>query len=162
MPEIRSDDKARQLRLVYLGPRGHTLGFEWTYTKLIVCFILGNLGVVLVFLPFYLLSGFWSAITWAIPFGLPAGIFTGVWLMKKVSHDEPLGYKLGTYWHLLTRQGRPAPDRPQRFNIAMPPITALPTTTKEPTRVLPEANEESPTRDEDPEEEYAPRRAWVE
>ena len=33
MPNLRTDDGPRKLRAVWLGPKGATLPFEWTYVQ---------------------------------------------------------------------------------------------------------------------------------
>lgn len=131
MPEIRSDDGPRRLKLVYLGPKGMTLPFEWTYAQLIVCFVLGNVGAWIVFAATYWLSGFWGAVSNGVAFGLTGGVFVGVLLMRRVSHDQPVIYLLKTYWALVTRQGTRSPDRPQTFTVDPPVITDLTTTLKD-------------------------------
>ena len=42
MPHLRTDDGPRKLRAVWLGPKGATLPFEWTYVQWAAVLILEN------------------------------------------------------------------------------------------------------------------------
>lgn len=133
MPDIHSDDGTRQIRLVFLGPKGLTLPFEWTYMQWGVCV---GLGSALAWLLNKITEplGFWYGILYGF-YGLIIGVIAGVLLMKRVSFDEPLHYKALTLWRLfVTERGTKVPAPVQRFDIEWPPLTQLhlPTTPKEP------------------------------
>jgi hypothetical protein len=89
MPEIRTDDTPRRLRAVWLGPRGKTLSWEWTYVQWALCLLLVSLC-----------SAILLAVLWpldhviAVVFGIGAGAVLGVRLasaaVARTNYDQPL------------------------------------------------------------------------
>jgi hypothetical protein len=89
MPEIRTDDTPRRLRAVWLGPRGKTLSWEWTYVQWALCLLLITLCSSILF-----------AVLWpidhviAVVFGTGAGAVLGVRLagaaVARTNYDQPL------------------------------------------------------------------------
>ncbi|MBM7799362.1 hypothetical protein JOE57_002283 [Microlunatus panaciterrae] len=45
MPDLRTDDGPRKLRAVWLGPKGATLPFEWTYVQWAVTLLMIPVGI---------------------------------------------------------------------------------------------------------------------
>ena len=107
MPEIRTDDTPRRLRAVWLGPRGKTLSWEWTYVQWALC-----LGLVT------LCSGVLVAVLYpadhviAVVFGTGAGAVIGVRLagaaVARTNYDQPLRWWRTTVIGEWRRSNRPA------------------------------------------------------
>lgn len=124
MPTLRTDDGPRKLRAVWLGPKGATLPFEWTYVQWAVVL----LGIVIMPL---ILGPLTLAVTgdtaWAIVIGLVWGGPLGAWLatkmMRRVSFDEPLRYKFQLAKDIRRNHYGSAAARHER--VAMPPIAHL-------------------------------------
>ena len=103
MPELRTDDGPRKLRAVWLGPKGATLPFEWTYVQWSVTLLMIPLGVALVAL-LIAVGGLltighapWFTFWFGLIYGAPAAIYLAVRLMRGVTFDEPLRYKTATF-----------------------------------------------------------------
>lgn len=109
MPEIRTDDAPRRLRAVWLGPRGKTLAFEWTYVQWLLC-----LGLVIVCVT-VLMLGLWPVDhVIAVVFGAGGGLLLGVrlsrWAIAHTDYDRPLRWWRATItgeWR-RSRRLRPA------------------------------------------------------
>ena len=103
MPELRTDDGPRKLRAVWLGPKGATLPFEWSYVQWAVTLLLIPAGVcafaLVVAATGWLTVGHAPWFTWwfGTIYGAPAAVYAAVRLMRNVTFDEPLRYKLTTF-----------------------------------------------------------------
>jgi hypothetical protein len=107
MPEIRTDDVPRRLRAVWLGPRGKTLSWEWTYVQWALCLLLVTLcGAIL-------LAALWPVDhVIAVVFGTGAGAVLGVRLagaaVERTNYDQPLRWWRRTVIGEWRRSSRPA------------------------------------------------------
>lgn len=114
MPELRTDDGPRKLRAVWLGPKGATLPFEWTYVQWSVVLVMMPVGVLVTAAVIVLIGavtiGHAPWFTWwiGIIYGAPAGVYLGVRIMRGVTFDEPLRYKVQTAREELGRFQTPA------------------------------------------------------
>lgn len=127
MPELSTDDGPRKLRAVWLGPKGATLPFEWTYVQWAVVLaampagvlagagLLALLGLVTVGHPF------WFTWWFGVIYGSPAGIYAGVRIMRGVTFDEPLRYKYQTAREEIGRLQAPA-EKPETWRMPFPMI----------------------------------------
>ncbi len=124
MPLLRTDDGPRRLRAIWLGPNGATLPFEWTYVQwgvvLLTACLVGNV--------FGLLAWWWTGdivytIAAIVLWGWPAGVYLGTRVMRGVSFDEPLRFKIALHREQLRSRARP----PGEIELvwAMPPIRSL-------------------------------------
>jgi len=114
VPELRTDDGPRKLRAVWLGPKGATLPFEWTYVQWSVTLLMIPLGVALVAL-LIAVGGLltighapWFTFWFGLIYGAPAAIYLAVRLMRGVTFDEPLRYKTATFREEFGRSREPA------------------------------------------------------
>ena len=114
MPWLRTDDGPRKLRAVWLGPKGATLPFEWTYVQWSVTLLMIPLGVALVAL-LIAVGGLltighapWFTFWFGLIYGAPAAIYLAVRLMRGVTFDEPLRYKTATFREEFGRTREPA------------------------------------------------------
>jgi hypothetical protein len=114
VPELRTDDGPRKLRAVWLGPKGATLPFEWTYVQWSVTLLMIPLGVALVAL-LIAVGGLltighvpWFTFWFGLIYGAPAAIYLAVRLMRGVTFDEPLRYKTATFREEFGRTREPA------------------------------------------------------
>lgn len=106
MPEIRTDDTPRRLRAVWLGPRGKTLSWEWTYVQWALCLLLVTLC------SFVLLLALWPVDhVIAVVFGTGAGVVLGVRLasaaVARTNYDQPLRWWRRTVVGEWRRSSRP-------------------------------------------------------
>lgn len=126
MPLIRTDDAPRKLRAVWLGPKGSTLPFEWTYVQWAVVIVLMPVGVFLV-LSLCLLLGLspFARAIFTILWGPALGVYLGVRLMKGVHYDEPLRYRVAVARSELSLRGRTAMPQQETWELAMPRIRDL-------------------------------------
>lgn len=136
MPEIRTDDGPRRLRALWLGPKGYTLPFEWTYVQWVVVFLTANIGTAMAGL-----VGVWFAVrvleldrlSWslalagifAVAWGFPAGVWLGVRAMRNVTVDEPLTVKVRDLWRTARRRHTEPISASTRWQISIPPIQQL-------------------------------------
>lgn len=130
MPALRTDDGPRKLRAVWLGPKGATLPFEWSYVQWAVtlaCLPVGVTGLQGVLaVASRVLFGAWN--WW---FVLPVGVFGGgflgiwlaVWLMRNVTFDEPLRHKVAVARAELGSRGRSRVPGPVFWVMPWPKIT---------------------------------------
>jgi hypothetical protein len=106
MPEIRTDDTPRRLRAVWLGPRGKTLAWEWTYVQWALCLGLVTLCSTV------LMASLWPVDhVIAVVFGAGAGAVLGVRLagaaVARTNYDQPLRWWRGTVIGEWRRSRRP-------------------------------------------------------
>lgn len=131
MPELSTDDGPRKLRAVWLGPKGATLPFEWTYVQWSVVLILTPVAVVVGGLLLLLLGlvtvghPFWFTWWFAGIYGAPAGVYFGVRVMRGVDFDQPLRYKLATFHEEFGRSMRTAAEKPINWQMPFPVIVEL-------------------------------------
>jgi hypothetical protein len=107
MPEIRTDDVPRRLRAVWLGPRGKTLSWEWTYVQWALCLLLVAVCSAI------LLAALWPVDhVIAVVFGTGAGTVLGVRLagaaVERTNYDQPLRWWRRTVIGEWRRSSRPA------------------------------------------------------
>lgn len=124
MPNLRTDDGPRKLRAVWLGPKGATLPFEWTYVQWSAVLI----GLVVVPLILGPLTWLITAdMAWGVVIGVvwggPLGAYLAVRVMRRVTFDEPLRYKLQLVKDIRRNHYGSATARRDRFT--MPAITHL-------------------------------------
>lgn len=128
MPEMRTDDGPRKLRAVWLGPKGATLPFEWSYVQWAVTLALIPAGVLVV-AGLIAVAGVatighppWFTFWIGIIYGGPAGIYGAVWLMRGVTFDQPLRYKLATFREEFGWSARSAAEKPINWQMPFPTI----------------------------------------
>lgn len=124
MPTLRTDDGPRKLRAIWLGPKGATLPFEWTYVQWSAVLI----GLVIV--PAVLGPLVWlltADVAWGFVIGLvwggPLGVYLAVRLMRRVTFDEPLRYKVQLAQDV--RRNHYGRSDAQRERVSMPRIAHL-------------------------------------
>lgn len=131
MPELRTDDGPRKLRAVWLGPKGATLPFEWSYVQWAVTLALIPVGI-LIMAGIIALAGAatighppWFTGWIGTIYGGPAGIYAAVRLMRGVDFDQPLRYKLATFRDEFGRSTRSAAEKPINWQMPFPAIVEL-------------------------------------
>ena len=132
MPELRTDDGPRKLRAVWLGPKGATLPFEWTYVQWSVTLLMIPLGVALVAL-LIAVGGLltighapWFTFWFGLIYGAPLAIYLAVRLMRGVTFDEPLRYKTATFREEFGRESRESAETVTEWRMPFPRIAELP------------------------------------
>ncbi|MBA8793676.1 hypothetical protein FHX74_001281 [Friedmanniella endophytica] len=131
MPVLRTDDGPRKLRAVWLGPKGATLPFEWTYVQWSVTLLMIPVGVCLVWLLLALLGQVtvghapWFAFWFGLIYGAPASIYLAVRVMRNVSFDEPLRHKVATLRDELGRESRTRAEARTAWTMPWPRIGEL-------------------------------------
>ena len=132
MPELRTDDGPRKLRAVWLGPKGATLPFEWTYVQWAVTLLMIPLGIGLVSLVIAL-AGLvtvghapWFTLWFGLIYGAPMAIYLAVRLMRGVTFDEPLRYKTSTFREEFGRQSRERAEGITEWTMPFPKLAELP------------------------------------
>ncbi|MBO0811201.1 MAG: hypothetical protein J2P23_04055 [Microlunatus sp.] len=131
MPELRTDDGPRKLRAVWLGPKGATLPFEWTYVQWAVTLLMIPVGVALV-AGLIAVAGVltighppWFSVWFGVIYGAPAAVYGAVRVMRGVTFDEPLRYKLTTAREELGRRSREPVEPPTNWRMPWPRIADL-------------------------------------
>jgi hypothetical protein len=132
VPELRTDDGPRKLRAVWLGPKGATLPFEWTYVQWAVTLLMIPAGIALVAL-LVALAGLatvghapWFTFWFGLIYGAPLAIYLAVRLMRGVTFDEPLRYKTATFRDEFGRESREPPEAVTEWRMPFPKIVELP------------------------------------
>ncbi|MFL6064471.1 MAG: hypothetical protein ACJ72G_07350 [Friedmanniella sp.] len=132
MPELRTDDGPRKLRAVWLGPKGATLPFEWTYVQWAVTLLMIPLGVALVSL-LIALAGLasighppWFTLWFGLIYGAPMAVYLAVRLMRGVTFDEPLRYKTATFREEFGRRSRERAEGGTEWVMPFPQVRELP------------------------------------
>jgi hypothetical protein len=137
VPELRTDDGPRKLRAVWLGPKGATLPFEWTYVQWSVTLLMIPLGIGLVSL---LIAGAglltighapWFTFWFGLIYGAPLAIYLAVRLMRGVTFDEPLRYKTSTFREEFGRQSRERAEGVTEWTMPFPKLAELPPAAEE-------------------------------
>ncbi|GAB3919955.1 hypothetical protein GCM10011575_35880 [Microlunatus endophyticus] len=131
MPELRTDDGPRKLRAVWLGPKGATLPFEWTYVQWAVTLLMIPVGIVLI-AGLIALAGLvavghapWFAFWFGLIYGAPAAVYGAVRIMRGVTFDEPLRYKITTARDELGGRSRAAAEPPMNWRMPWPRLAEL-------------------------------------
>ena len=129
MPNLRTDDGPRKLRAVWLGPKGATLPFEWTYVQWVVTLaampatagLLWLLGTAV----HQLIPVFDTFLVGAVAFiwGPALGVYLTVKVMRHVSFDQPLAARTRLV-HSELRRPRLS-IRPTELEVSPPPVTDL-------------------------------------
>ncbi|QDP94806.1 hypothetical protein FOE78_01725 [Microlunatus elymi] len=125
--------------------------FEWTYVQWAVTLLMIPVGVVLVAGIVagggLLILGHLPWFTWwfGLIYGGPAGVWVAVRLMRGVSFDEPLRFKLTTLPQEWGRQSRMRAETTIRWQMPWPPVRELPPTALE----LPDDSLGPPDSDEE-------------
>lgn len=131
MPDLRTDDGPRKLRAVWLGPRGATLPFEWTYVQWAVTIAMIPGGVALVAGVIAVLGLLtighppWFSFWFGLIYGAPAAVYGSMRLMRGVSFDEPLRHKLATLREEFGRRSREPIEEATRWQMPMPRMNEL-------------------------------------
>jgi hypothetical protein len=131
MPELRTDDGPRKLRAIWLGPKGATLPFEWTYVQWSVTLAMIPAGVLIVAgviaLAGVMIMGHppWFAFPFGIIYGGPAAVYGAIRLMRGVDFDEPLRYKISTARDELGRRSRQPVETPTNWLMPWPNLREL-------------------------------------
>jgi hypothetical protein len=120
VPEIRTDDTPRRLRAVWLGPRGKTLSWEWTYVQWALCLLLVTLCSAV------LVSALWPVDhVIAVVFGVGAGVVLGDRLagaaVARTNYDQPLRWWRLTVFGEWRRSRRPTPADSVRLSTPRVP-----------------------------------------
>ncbi|QDP95006.1 hypothetical protein FOE78_02925 [Microlunatus elymi] len=128
---MRTDDGPRKLRAVWLGPKGATLPFEWTYVQWAVTLLMIPVGVLLVTgivaAGGLLVLGHPPWFTWwfGLIYGGPAGVWVAVRLMRGVSFDEPLRFKITTLRQEWGHGSRMPAEKSTRWQMPWPRVGEL-------------------------------------
>jgi len=94
MPRIRTDDGPRKLRAVWLGPKGATLPFEWTFVQWGVTIAVAVVTIAAMIGLWWLLTeDVLLAAVLGVCWGAAGGVYLAVKLMRGVTFDEPVRYK---------------------------------------------------------------------
>jgi hypothetical protein len=132
VPELRTDDGPRKLRAVWLGPKGATLPFEWTYVQWSVTLLMIPLGIGLVSL-LIAVAGLvtighppWFTVWFGLIYGAPMAIYLAVRLMRGVTFDEPLRYKTSTFREEFGRGSRERAEEITHWTMPFPKVAELP------------------------------------
>jgi hypothetical protein len=132
VPDLRTDDGPRKLRAVWLGPKGATLPFEWTYVQWAVTLLMIPAGVGLVALV-VALAGLatvghppWFTFWFGVIYGAPLAIYLAVRLMRGVTFDEPLRYKMATFREEVGRESREPAEGVTEWLMPFPRVADLP------------------------------------
>jgi hypothetical protein len=137
MPELRTDDGPRKLRAVWLGPKGATLPFEWTYVQWAVTLLFVPVGIVLVAAGVAVVGLVtvghppWFTVWFGVIYGAPAAVYLAVKLMRNVHFDEPLRYKLATFREEWGRRSRQPAETPVAWRMPFPRVVELPDAARE-------------------------------
>jgi hypothetical protein len=129
VPELRTDDGPRKLRAVWLGPKGATLPFEWTYVQWSVTLLMIPLGVALVAVLIAVLGvatvghAPWFSFWFGVIYGAPLAIYLAVRLMRGVTFDQPLRYKTATFREEFGRQSRDQAEGVTQWLMPFPKFT---------------------------------------
>ncbi len=131
MPELRTDDGPRKLRAVWLGPKGATLPFEWTYVQWAVTLLMIPAGVALV-AGVIAAGGLltvghppWFSFWFGLIYGAPAAIYIAVRLMRGVTFDQPLRHKFATAQDELGRGSREPAESSTQWQMPWPRMSEL-------------------------------------
>lgn len=125
MPALRTDDGPRKLRAVWLGPKGATLPFEWTYVQWSVTLLAVPLAAaVAVVLARAVGAPGWLQVL-AVLYGGVTGVYLAVKAMRNVTFDEPLRHKTATVRGEFSRKSLRRAERPTAWTWPDLPVTDL-------------------------------------
>jgi hypothetical protein len=108
------------------------LPFEWTYVQWAVTLLMIPVGVLLIAGVIaclgLLVLGHVPWFTWwfGLIYGGPAGVWVAVRLMRGVSFDEPLRFKLTTLREEWGHQSRMRAEQATRWQMPWPTVQELP------------------------------------
>jgi hypothetical protein len=132
VPELRTDDGPRKLRAVWLGPKGATLPFEWSYVQWSVTLLMIPVGIIVV-AALVALAGLvtvghvpWFTFWFGLIYGAPAAIYLAIRLMRGVTFDEPLRFKFTTFREEVGHGQRTRAEGVTRWTMPWPAIAELP------------------------------------
>lgn len=125
MPPLRTDDGPRKLRAVWLGPKGGTLPFEWTYVQWCITLIATPFGAVIVAGLAHLLGAPPWVQLLAVLYGGVLGVYLAVKAMRNVTFDEPLRHKTATVRAEFSRRLRRPTEQPLVWEWSTPVISEL-------------------------------------
>lgn len=125
MPRLRTDDGPRKLRAVWLGPKGATLPFEWTYVQWTVTIVAVPTAATVAAAAAWLLGAPGWVLVLAVLYGAATGVYLAVKAMRNVTFDEPLRHKTATVRAELGRRGRRAGRPATAWTWAEVPIADL-------------------------------------
>ena len=132
MPELRTDDGPRKLRAVWLGPKGATLPFEWTYVQWAVTLLMIPVGVGVV-AGLIAVVGLvtvghppWFTFWFGLIYGAPMAVYGAVRLMRGVGFDEPLRFKITTAQDELGYRSREPVESATTWRMVSPTVSELP------------------------------------
>lgn len=117
---------------MWLGPKGASLPFEWTYVQWSVTLLMIPLGVVLV-AGVVALVGWasvghppWFTLWFGLIYGAPLAVYLAVRVMRGVTFDEPLRYKSATFREEVGRRQRVPAERVTEWAMPWPQMAELP------------------------------------
>jgi hypothetical protein len=132
MPELRTDDGPRKLRAVWLGPKGASLPFEWTYVQWSVTLLMIPFGIGLTSLLIAVVGWAtvghppWFTIWFGLIYGAPSAVYLAIRLMRGVTFDEPLRYKTATFREEVGRRSRVSAEGVTEWSMPWPKLAELP------------------------------------
>lgn len=110
MPYLRTDDGPRGLRVPWLGWKGFTFGFEWSWQRWIVTGLAAFVTVPALYQVTKVLTNSWLFNGFAAAlFGAVAAVWVGAKATETISLDEPLTYKATVAWETARTAIRPKP-----------------------------------------------------
>ncbi|HET9872965.1 MAG TPA: hypothetical protein VFP89_10275 [Propionibacteriaceae bacterium] len=117
---------------MWLGPKGATLPFEWTYVQWAVTLLVIPLGIGLIS-GLIALAGLltvghppWFTVWFGVIYGAPLAVYSGVRLMRGVTFDEPLRYKTATFGDEFGRRSREPAEGVTEWLMPWPRFAELP------------------------------------
>lgn len=110
MPVVRTDDAAKRLRYIYLGPSNWRLPVDVRFPSLGMFLVLCIFGWLL---SFSLTPTFRLALVFCVGATIIAGLVTKK-VMKHVDHDRPIRYWLAVIRSELSTPRPPADQRSHR------------------------------------------------
>lgn len=126
MPRLRSDDGPRHLRAVWLGPKGATLPFTWTYVQWLGTLLFAVvLGWVALAITFAITRDFVYTVAGTVLYGWAPGLYLGMKVMAYVDVNEPVRFKRQLLRTQLSRKHRELPPAPVHWQMSAPRITPL-------------------------------------
>ena len=135
------------MRAVWLGPKGATLPFEWSYVQWAVTLAMIPAGVLIV-AGIIALAGLviighppWFALPFGLIYGAPAAIYGAIRVMRGVDYNEPLRHKIATACDEFGRQSRQSAETVTHWQMPWPNLHELPDSAERQLRVDQSAGE---------------------